>query len=88
MVKQFSDSAWDDFIYWMNDKRTLNKIQSLLKDIERNGNDGIGKPEALKHGLTGYWSRRITDVDRLIYKIDEDLNLIYIISCRGHYDVL
>jgi toxin YoeB len=72
----------------MNDKRTLNKIQSLLKDIERNGNDGIGKPEALKHGLTGFWSRRITDADRLIYKINEETNSIYILSCRGHYDVL
>ena len=86
MNKLFSDSAWEDLIFWLDDKRTLKKINSLLKDIERNGNIGIGKPEPLKYELTGYWSRRITDKDRLIYKIDDETNTIFIIGCKGHYD--
>ena len=64
--------------YWI-----LKKINELIKDIERNGNEGLGKPEPLKHELSGYWSRRITEVHRLIYSIDEEN--IYIASCRGDY---
>jgi len=86
MNKLFSDDAWEDFTFWFNDKRTLKKINSLLKDIERNGNTGLGKPEPLKYDLTGYWSRRISDKDRLVYKIDDETDTIYIIGCKGHYD--
>ena len=86
MNKLFSDNGWKDLNSWFDDKKILKKINELLKDIERNGNIGIGKPEPLKHELTGYWSRRITDKDRLVYKIDEETNTIYIIGCKGHYD--
>ena len=85
MNKVFSDFAWEDYIQWQTeDKKTLRKINELIKDIDRNGYEGIGKPESLKHDLTGYWSRRITDRDRLIYRILDET--IYIIACRGHYD--
>lgn len=85
MNKTFSDFAWEDYTEWLSeDRKVIRKINELLKDIERNGNEGIGKPEPLKHDLTGYWSRRITDKDRLIYRIIEDT--IYIIGCKGHYE--
>jgi len=85
MNKVFSDFAWEDYIQWQTeDKKTLRKINELIKDIDRYGYEGIGKPESLKHDLTGYWSRRITDKDRLIYRILDET--IYIIACRGHYD--
>ncbi len=81
MNKVFTNNAWEDCLYWQNnDKKILKKINSLIQDIERNGNEGVGKPEPLKHELTGYWSRRITDEHRLIYKIDEDN--IYIVKCK------
>ncbi|KPU44386.1 toxin YoeB [Oxobacter pfennigii] len=84
MNKFFSDIAWGHYLYWqLEDKKILRKINELIRDIERNGNEGIGKPEPLKHELSGYWSRRITDVHRLIYSIEEDT--IYIASCKGHY---
>ena len=85
MIKAWTDEAWEDFEYWLKqDKETLKRILLLLKDIDRNGNEGIGKPEPLTGNLTGFWSRRINDKDRLIYKID-DKN-IYILSCRYHYN--
>ncbi len=65
------------------DKKTLKRINLLLKDIERNGNDGIGKPEPLIGNLSGYWSRRIDDTNRLVYKIENDT--IKIVQCRSHY---
>ncbi|HHV15489.1 MAG TPA: Txe/YoeB family addiction module toxin [Gelria sp.] len=84
MNKIFSDISWEHYLYWqVNDKKILRKINDLIKDIERNDNDGLGKPEPLKHELSGYWSRRITSEHRLIYSIDEDN--IYIASCKGHY---
>ena len=84
MNKLFTEIAWEEYLYWqMEDKKTLKKINALIKDIERNGNEGIGKPEALKHELSGFWSRRIDDKNRLIYTFDE--TTIKIISCRGHY---
>ena len=80
----FSDNAWQDFLIWMReDRKTAKKIASLLADIERNGNEGLGKPESLKGNLSGYWSRRITEKDRLIYRFDE--TTIYIAACKGHY---
>ncbi|GHS85358.1 toxin YoeB [Synergistales bacterium] len=84
MNKIFSDGAWEEYQYWVeNDRRVLRRINELLRDIERGGNSGIGKPEPLKHDLGGFWSRRITDEHRLIYSIDSDS--IYIAKCRNHY---
>lgn len=84
MNKAFSEIAWGHYIYWQKeDKKILKKINELIRDIERNGNEGIGKPEPLKHELSGLWSRRITDVHRLIYSIDEEN--INIVSCKNHY---
>ncbi len=84
MNRNFTENAWEDFEYWIaNDKKVVKKIISLLKDIERNGNEGIGKPEPLKHELSGFWSRRITDEHRLIYSLDGDT--INIVQCRYHY---
>ncbi len=84
MIKAWTDEAWEDFEYWLKqDKKTLKRILLLLKDIDRNGNEGIGKPEPLSGNLAGFWSRRINDKDRLIYKIDE--KNIYILACRYHY---
>ncbi|EIW20405.1 MULTISPECIES: Txe/YoeB family addiction module toxin [Pelosinus] len=85
MNKIFSDNAWDDYLYWQStDKKVLKKINELLKDIDRNYNEGIGKPEPLKNDLSGYWSRRITTEHRLIYKVEDEV--IEIVQCRGHYD--
>ena len=84
MNKMFSDNAWQDFLLWMReDRKTAKKIASLLADIERNGNEGLGKPESLKGNLSGYWSRRISEKDRLIYRFDE--TTIYIAACKSHY---
>jgi len=85
MNKVFSDVAWQHYQYWaVTDKKILKKVNRLIHDIERNGNDGLGKPEPLKNELSGFWSRRITDVHRLVYSIDEDN--IYIVKCKGHYN--
>ena len=80
------DKAWDDYLYWqMQDKRTLKRINELIKDIDRNGAlTGIGNPEALKDNLQGLFSRRIDEVNRLVYRISED-GVIEIVMCRGHY---
>ncbi len=84
MNKIFADTGWEDYQYWQTeDRKTHKKINQLINDIDRNGNEGIGKPEPLSGNLVGYWSRRINDKDRLIYKIDEDN--VYILACRYHY---
>lgn len=84
MIKIWSDQAWDDYLYWQNqDRRTLKRINQLIRDIERNAYEGIGKPEPLKYDLQGFWSRRIDEEHRLIYRIQEDS--IEIASCRLHY---
>ena len=85
MSKYWSDKAWDDYLYWQTqDKKTLLKINKLVKDIERNGlSEGIGKPEPLRY-LKG-WSRRIDEKNRLVYDMDENGNIL-IASCRGHYE--
>lgn len=68
----FSSNAWEDYLYWQSqDKRTLKRINRLIKAIQRSPFEGIGKPEPLKHGLTGYWSRRIDGSNRIIYKVDD-----------------
>ena len=80
----WQDDAWEDYLYWQTqDKKTLRKINQLLQDISRNGNEGMGKPEALKHNLSGYWSRRIDEKNRLVYRIAGDN--IEIIQCKNHY---
>ena len=81
----WDESAWDDYLYWQTqDRKVLKRINLLIKDIARNGNEGIGKPEALKHGFRGYWSRRITDEHRLVYHYGE--TEIRIAQCRYHYE--
>ena len=81
----FSENAWEDYLYWQaQDKKTLKKLNALLKDISRSPFDGIGKPEALKGDFSGFWSRRIDDKNRLIYTLDGDT--LEILSCKGHYD--
>lgn len=85
MNKLFTDNGWKDYVYWeTEDKKTLKRINKLIDDINRNGNEGIGKPEPLSGDLAGFWSRRINDKDRLIYKIEGDD--ICILACRYHYD--
>lgn len=85
MKKIWFDTAWNDYLYWqMQDKKTLKKINNLVKDIERDYFSGIGKPEPLKDDLSGFWSRRIDDSNRLIYRVKN--NVIEILSCRGHYN--
>jgi len=79
----FAQSAWDDYIFWqLNDKKTLRKINELLKDIQRTPFDGIGLPEPLKGSKS--WSRRINNADRLVYEVSNDA--IIILQCKGHYD--
>jgi toxin YoeB len=87
MRKTWTEQWWDDYVYWqMQDKKTLRRINDLVKDIERNGlSIGIGKPEALKGDLQGFWSRRIDDKNRLVYNQSED-GALCIIACRGHYE--
>jgi toxin YoeB len=85
MYITFNDTSWNEYLFWQkNDKQKLNKINELLKDISRNPYEGIGKPEALKHKYIGYWSRRIDEEHRLIYKVIQDEIIIY--KCRFHYD--
>lgn len=75
MNKIWSDEAWEDYLYWQHqDKKTLKRINLLIKDIERSLNEGIGKPEQLKNDLQGFWSRRIDDKNRLIYRIKNRKN--------------
>jgi toxin YoeB len=80
----FSERAWEDYLYWQKtDKKILNRINSLIKDIQRDPYSGIGKPEALKHGLSGYWSRRIDDEHRILYKVED--NALLLVQIRYHY---
>ncbi len=86
MNKVFSDEAWEQYVYWQGeDRKTLKRINKLIKDIERNGNEGIGKPEPLAMEYSGYWSRRIDEKNRLVYRVVDD-NEIQIVACRFHYD--
>ena len=85
MNKIWSDEAWEDYLYWQTqDKKTLKRINQLLKDIDRNRYDGIGKPEPLRHEYQGFWSRRIDDVNRLVYRIKNEQ--IEITQCKLHYE--
>ena len=80
---QWDSDAWEDYCDWQKDKATLKRINALIKDARRDPFDGIGKPEPLKHDLTGLWSR-INDTDRLTYKVVGDM--IVILACKDHYD--
>lgn len=85
MKKVWFDEAWDDYTYWqMQDKKMLKRINALLKDAERTPFVGLGKPEPLKGDLSGFWSRRIDNTHRLVYRLKGDV--LEILSCRGHYD--
>ncbi len=84
MKLMFSSNAWEQYLYWQNtDKKVLKRINLLIKDIQRSGNEGVGKPEPLKHGLSGYWSRRINDEHRIVYKLGD--GVILIAQLRYHY---
>ena len=84
MNKIWQDEAWEDYLYWqIQDRKTLKRINLLLQDIDRNGYEGIGKPEPLKGNLSGWWSRRIDDVNRLVYRITGEQ--VEIAQCRSHY---
>jgi len=84
MTIVFADRGWEDFTYWVeNDRKIAARIVRLIKDIEREPFAGLGKPEPLRHDLTGFWSRRITEEDRLVYSVDKDRVLIA--QARYHY---
>lgn len=84
MEKLWTDQAWESYLYWQTqDKKTLKRINQLIKDIERNRHEGIGKPEPLRGDLSGWWSRRIDDAHRLVYRIEGEK--LIIADCRSHY---
>ena len=81
----WENRAWNDYLYWQaQDRKTLKRINTLIKDMLRSPYEGIGKPEPLKENLSGAWSRRIDEANRIIYY--EKNGIVYIVSCRGHYD--
>lgn len=81
----WEDRAWEDYLYWQTqDKKTLKRINALIRDIQRGTLEGTGKPEPLRGNLTGMWSRRIDERNRIVYYRKEDT--IYLLSCRGHYE--
>jgi toxin YoeB len=81
----WTDAAWSNYLYWQGqDRKTLKRINKLISDTKRTPFEGLGKPEMLKENLTGFWSRRIDDTNRLVYAVDD--NMVTIISCRYHYD--
>lgn len=81
----FTERAWEEYCYWQNqDRKTLKRINQLLIDIKRNEFAGIGKPEPLKNDLSGFWSRRIDEANRIVYRISNEQ--IEIVQCKGHYN--
>ncbi|MGO5549147.1 Txe/YoeB family addiction module toxin [Lachnospiraceae bacterium LCP19S3_B12] len=81
----FTERAFEEYLYWQTqDRKTLKRINALLKEISRSPFEGIGKPEGLKEALSGYWSRRIDDVNRLVYRVRDEWIEIY--QCKGHYE--
>jgi toxin YoeB len=84
MTKSWDDDAWDDYLFWQTqDKKTLKRINKLIKDIDRQPYSGIGKPEPLSGNLRGYWSRRIDECNRIVYRVKEER--VEIIQCGSHY---
>jgi toxin YoeB len=85
MKIQFSARCWEEYLYWQQtDKKIVKKINDLIKEISRDPYEGIGKPEPLKHSYSGYWSRRITDEHRLVYKVEGEI--LIIVQVRYHYE--
>jgi toxin YoeB len=85
MKLSFFERAWDDYLYWQKtDRKTLDKINQLLKQTARTPFEGEGKPEPMKHQLTSCWSRRINREHRLVYRVEDDV--VYVIQCRFHYE--
>lgn len=84
MIKAWTDVAWEDYVWWQTqDKKTLRRINKLIKEIDRKPFEGLGKPEPLKFDLSGLWSRRIGQTNRLVYEVTDDTVLFH--SCRDHY---
>lgn len=84
LILAWTDEAWDSYVYWQTqDKKTLKRINKLIKAAKNTPFDGIGKPEPLKENLSGFWSRRIDDTNRLVYAVDN--KYLTVISCRFHY---
>ena len=84
MIKIWHDEAWEDYLYWQaQDRKTLKRINRLLRDIERNGYNGIGRPEPLKHDLSGYWSVEIDEKNRIVFHIKD--GKLEIVQCGSHY---
>ena len=84
MIKIWHDTSWEDYLYWQTqDKKTLKRINKLLQDIERNGYNSIGKPEPLKNDLSGFWSVRIDDQNRIVFRIED--GKLEITQCGSHY---
>lgn len=84
MLLVWDENAWADYLWWQaQDRKVLKRINLLLADVARNGNEGIGKSEPLRHDFAGYWSRRITNEHRLVHKVDAAQ--IRIAACRYHY---
>ena len=80
----WDERAWDEYLSWQGDKRTLKKINLLIKNIQRSPFEGLGKPEPLKGDFSGWWSRRIDDANRIVYKAEN--GIVIIASCKSHYD--
>lgn len=81
----WEDRAWDEYLDWQKyDRKSLKRINALIKDIQRNPFEGIGKPEPLRENLSGLWSRRIDGSNRIVYYVKSET--IFILSCKGHYD--
>lgn len=84
MELNFMSQAWEDYLYWQaTDKKTLKRLNELIRQCQRTPDEGHGKPEALKGNLSGWWSRRINHRDRLVYRVEEET--LYILQCRYHY---
>ena len=85
MNKLWTDDAWDDYLYWQTqDKKTIKRINLLIRDMQRSPYEGIGKPEPLRENLSGWWSRRIDEENRIVYRVQD--GALIIASCRNHYD--
>jgi toxin YoeB len=85
MQKLWTDRAWNDYLFWQTqDKRTLKRVNQIIRDVERNGYDGIGKPEPLRGDLSGWWSRQIDEKSRFVYRLTNEG--VEIAQCRGHYN--
>jgi len=85
MKINFTETGWSDYLYWVwQDKKTSKRINNLIEDIARNGHDGIGKPEPLRNDMSGWWSRRIDEKNRLVYRLIDN-EAVEILQCKGHY---